>query len=244
MQQHRPIHNPVAPATKVATPSFRRYEFLRRGLECWIAAVALLGLLPLFALVAVAIKFDSRGPVFYRQRRVGRNRRRAGGRSLRLFGNVYRLDLRRRDVGGPVFEMVKFRTMRSDAEAASGPVWAQENDPRVTRTGRLLRKTRLDELPQLWNVLLGEMSLVGPRPERPEFVKQFVQQIEGYSDRHLVTPGITGLSQIRQGYDTCLEDVKRKLQHDLEYIQRRSLVLDLAICWSTVAVMFTGRGAQ
>ena len=140
--------------------------------------------------------------------------------------------------------MVKFRTMRVDAEARSGAVWAQENDPRVTRVGRLLRDTRLDELPQLINVLRGEMSLIGPRPERPEFVRQFVDQIAGYELRHLVTPGITGLSQVRQGYDRCLDDVRRKLCHDLEYIRRRSLWMDLSVALRTLGVMIGHVGAR
>lgn len=224
-------------------PVYRTYDQVRRAVDLTVATVGLLFGLPVMALIALAVKLDSPGPVFYGQDRVGRNRRRLQ-RSMRLFGNVFRIDLRRTDESGKVFRMYKFRTMRQDAEAKTGPVWATANDPRVTRVGRLLRKTRLDELPQLWNVFKGEMTLIGPRPERPEFVRQFSVAIPGYSDRHWVTPGITGLSQIRQGYDRCLDDVRRKVGHDLEYIRNRSPRLDLYILWCTVSVVFTGRGAH
>ena len=125
-----------------------------------------------------------------------------------------------------------------------GAVWAQAHDPRVTAVGRFLRDIRLDELPQLWNVLRGEMTLIGPRPERPEFVQDFVKCIDGYEQRHYVTPGITGLSQVRQGYDKCLEDVRRKLGHDVEYIRNRSLRLDVAIAMQTIGVMVGHFGAH
>ncbi|NUQ01087.1 MAG: sugar transferase [Armatimonadetes bacterium] len=221
----------------------RPYDRLRRLVDIVASLLGLVLLAPLMLAIAVAIKLDSHGPVFFRQQRVGRNRR-LQQTSMRLLPNVFRLDLRRDHQSfGRIFEMVKFRTMRVDAEAQTGPIWSTEHDPRVTRVGRVLRRTRLDELPQLWNVLRGEMSLVGPRPERPEFVRMFVQTIDGYAERHWITPGITGLSQVRQGYDRCLDDVRRKLGHDLEYIQRRSLWLDLQICWRTVAVMLVGRGS-
>ncbi len=239
----QPAVGPVDVAVLTQMPQFVVYDRVRRLVDILVASVGILLTAPLFVLIAVAIKLDSRGPVFYSQRRVGRNRRRQQV-EMRVFGNVFRLNLRREGGHGQVFNMIKFRTMRQDAEAATGPVWAQEHDPRVTRVGRFLRATRLDEIPQLLNVLRGEMTLVGPRPERPEFVKQFVAQIDGYADRHWVTPGITGLSQVRQGYDRNIDDVRRKVRHDLEYIRRRSPWLDTQICWQTVSVMFTGRGAH
>ncbi len=243
MQQQRTVRDPHTVAQRAQRGNFRRYDALRRTLDVLVAVTGLVLLAPLFVLVALAIRLDSPGPVFYSQARVGRDRRRRDS-SLWLFGNVFRLDLRRDNEGGRVFRMIKFRTMRQDAEAVTGPVWAQENDPRVTRIGRHLRQTRLDELPQLWNVLKGEMTIVGPRPERPELVREFNEQIAGYAHRHLVTPGITGLAQIRQGYDRCLDDVKSKLAHDLEYIEYRSLWLDLYICLATIGVMAFGRGAR
>jgi len=224
-------------------PRVGLYPMLKRGVDVLVAATGLALLWPLFLIIAVAIRRDSRGPVFFRQVRVGRDRR-VGVQALWRFENVVQLDVRRDDWHGELFTMLKFRTMRADAEATTGAVWAQEADPRVTRVGRFLRDTRLDELPQLINVLRGEMSLIGPRPERPEFVQQFVHQIVGYELRHLVTPGITGLSQVRQGYDRCLDDVRRKLGHDLEYIRRRSLWMDLAVAARTLGVMVGHVGAR
>jgi lipopolysaccharide/colanic/teichoic acid biosynthesis glycosyltransferase len=220
----------------------RVYAAFKRAVDVVIAVVGLLGCLPLFAVIALAIKLESRGPVFFRQVRVGRNRRREQA-PLWRFENVVQLDVRRDEFFGELFTMIKFRTMRADAEARSGAVWAIDNDPRVTRVGRFLRDMRLDELPQLINVLRGEMTLVGPRPERPEFVRDFVTQIDGYELRHLVTPGITGLSQVRQGYDRCLDDVRRKLGYDLTYIRNRSLRLDVGIALSTLRVMVGHFGA-
>ncbi|MBI5834749.1 MAG: sugar transferase [Armatimonadetes bacterium] len=216
---------------------------VKRMVDLVASSIALLALWPLFVAVAVAIRLDTKGPVLFRQVRVGRNRR-VAAKALRRFENVVQLDVRREDWHGELFTMFKFRTMRSDAEASTGAVWAQEGDPRVTRVGRFLRDTRLDELPQLINVLRGEMSLIGPRPERPEFVRQFVHQIAGYDLRHVVTPGITGLSQVRQGYDRCLDDVRRKLCHDLEYIRSRSLWMDLSVALRTLGVMIGHVGAR
>lgn len=230
-------------AAELGLPLFRPYDVLRRFADLVLGLGGLVLLAPLFLLVAVAIKLDSRGPIFFVQPRVGRDRRRRQ-LSMRLFANVIRLDVRRGDLSGQIFNMVKFRTMRQDAEATTGPVWAVENDPRVTRVGRLLRRSRLDELPQLWNVVRGEMTFIGPRPERPEFVQRFVREIDSYGCRHLVTPGITGLSQVRQGYDRCLDDVRRKVAYDLEYIRSRSLLVDLQVCLATVSVMLLGRGAH
>ena len=142
------------------------------------------------------------------------------------------------DIGGQPFLITKFRSMRVDAEAVSGPVWAQANDPRVTRVGRFLRRTRLDELPQFWNVLKGEMSIVGPRPERPAFVRQLREEIGHYPLRHQVPPGITGWAQVNRRADQTVDDVRIKVDYDLEYLQRRSLWFDIWIMLKTLPVMF------
>jgi len=233
------------------------------GRRFWDIVLALvLGVLalPVGLIIAVLIKLDSPGPVFYGQERVGLNRRRQSRPSRSSLAALLEpwwpkwlpfpfapptfLERRRRDAHGRVFTMYKFRTMREDAEQETGPVWAQEEDPRVTRVGRFLRRTRLDELPQLWNILKGDMTFIGPRPERPFFVNQFQELIPAYSRRLEVKPGLTGLAQIYVGYDKSLEDVKRKVAYDLDYIERRSLWLDLQIIWQTVGVLLTGRGAR
>jgi lipopolysaccharide/colanic/teichoic acid biosynthesis glycosyltransferase len=147
------------------------------------------------------------------------------------------------DLGGQVFTIYKFRTMRVDAERGSGAVWAQENDPRVTRLGRYMRILRLDEIPQFWNVLLGDMNIVGPRPERPSIVSRLREDIPEYQARHRVKPGITGLAQINQQYDASLEDVRSKVSWDLRYIREQGLLLDLSILLRTVpAVILKYRG--
>ena len=158
---------------------------------------------------------------------------------------LVRLERRRVDYAGRPYRMFKFRTMRVDAEADGRPVWAQREDPRVTPVGRVLRKLRLDELPQLVNVLHGEMNLVGPRPERPTIVLRLRDEIAGYALRHRVRPGITGWAQVNQHYDTCLEDVRSKLRYDLEYVERvrrHGVSEDLRILWRTVPVMLGRRG--
>jgi exopolysaccharide biosynthesis polyprenyl glycosylphosphotransferase len=145
--------------------------------------------------------------------------------------------------GGRHFTIYKFRTMRNDAEAA-GAVWASQNDPRITKAGRLMRKTRLDELPQLWNVLKGDMSIVGPRPERPEFLEQLQDAVPFWTRRHLVKPGITGWAQVRRGYTADAEGTAEKLSYDLWYLRHRSLLIDLAVCVKTFTTIFTGSGAR
>jgi lipopolysaccharide/colanic/teichoic acid biosynthesis glycosyltransferase len=193
-----------------------------------IALTALIVMAPIMALIALAVRLTSRGPVIYRQVRVGEDRR----------GGSNRQDSRRRhDYGGRLFTMYKFRTMRVDAEANGQAVWAQKNDPRTTPIGKFLRTTRLDELPQLWNVLRGDMNIVGPRPERPSIFAQLREEIPFYAQRQRVKPGITGWAQINQAYDSCLEDVKSKVQYDLEYVQQRSVVHDLRIMSRTLPVM-------
>lgn len=212
----------------------------------WVCAlVGLLCVLPLMGLIALAIRFDSPGPIIYRQQRVGINRRRQNRRSSSdalLHCRRQGSDRRRENLFGRPFMVYKFRTMVADAEKRCGPVWATKNDPRTTRIGRFLRKTRLDELPQLFNVLRGEMSMVGPRPERPHFIQQLTKQIDSYSRRLDVLPGITGLAQVERGYDGTIEDVKSKVDCDLRYIQSRSIRKDLAIMFRTVGVVLGCRG--
>jgi exopolysaccharide biosynthesis polyprenyl glycosylphosphotransferase len=171
---------------------------------------------PLLVLSAIAIKLDSRGPILFRQIRVG--------------------------LEGKTFVVYKFRSMREDAENDTGPVWAQEADTRVTRVGRVLRKVRLDELPQLFNVLRGEMSLVGPRPERPYFVDLLEQEIPFYDLRHSVKPGITGWAQVCCPYGASIEDAHQKLQYDLYYAKNMSLRLDAVILLKTLRVVLFGKG--
>jgi lipopolysaccharide/colanic/teichoic acid biosynthesis glycosyltransferase len=202
--------------------------FTKRAMDIILALIGLLITLPLVPLLALAIKLDSKGPVFFKQKRVGLAT----------------------DQGVHYFYMIKFRSMRSDAETASGPVWATENDPRITRVGRFLRKSRLDELPQLFNVLAGDMSIVGPRPERPHFVEKLDQSIPYYNERVFhVKPGITGFAQINCEYDTSEESVKTKLLYDHAYAARLTsfgefIRADLEIMVKTVTVMFTGKGAK
>ena len=205
-----------------------RSEIASRVMNVTIAALALFVMLPVLALIALAVWLSSKGPVIYMQVRVGEDRR----------GGSMRDDSRRRhDYGGRLFKMYKFRTMRVDAEANGKAVWAQQNDPRTTSIGAFLRKTRLDELPQLWNVIVGDMNIVGPRPERPSIFAQLREEIPMYAQRQRVKPGITGWAQVNQAYDTCLDDVKNKVQLDLEYVQQRSVVHDLRIMSMTLPVM-------
>lgn len=173
---------------------------------------------PIMLLAALCIKLDSRGPVLYRQERVGLN--------------------------GVGFMVAKFRSMRTDAEGDGQPRWATEQDDRVTRVGNIMRKLRIDELPQLFNVLKGEMSLVGPRPERPFFVEQLTQQIPYFAARHSVKPGVTGWAQVRYQYGATVEDSQEKLQYDLYYVKNHSLFLDLVVLFETVGVVLTGKGAR
>ncbi len=211
------------------------------------AAILLVLFAPLAAFIALAIRLDSAGPVIYRQERVGLNRRRAARRRRRADVHTdprRRADRRLLPAEGRPFLINKFRTMVANAEHQVGPTWAQKDDPRITRAGRALRATRLDELPQLWNVLRGDMSLVGPRPERPFFVARFAERIPHYRNRLHASPGITGLAQVEHRYDSCEEDVRRKLAFDLAYIQRYSLSADFRILAKTAFVMLTGRGAQ
>jgi lipopolysaccharide/colanic/teichoic acid biosynthesis glycosyltransferase len=203
-----------------------------------IALSALLLLLPVMVLIAVAIRLSSKGPIFYTQTRVGLNRRR-----LLPAGARYR----EADRAGKPFTMYKFRTMRVDGTgpgaAPAAQVWATPDDPRITPIGSILRHYRLDELPQLVNVLLGDMEIVGPRPEQPAIFAKLREQIPGYQGRQGVRPGITGWAQINQHYDSSIDDVRRKLTFDLEYINRRSITEDLRIMVRTLPVITGGFGA-
>ncbi len=197
----------------VKTP---RTEIIKRTVDMALSLAGVLVAVPLMALVAVAIKLESAGPVLFRQPRLGQN--------------------------GRGFILNKFRSRRRDAEKETGPVWARESDPRVTRVGAFLRRARLDELPQLFNVLVGDMSFIGPRPERPEFVYELQKQIPFYMERLSVKPGVTGWAQVRYGYGASVEDALEKLQYDLYYIKNLSLFLDLVILLNTIQVVLFARG--
>ncbi len=195
----------------------RSTRVFKRAVDLVLAAIGLVLAAPLMLLTALAVRLDSPGPIFYRQERVGENDR--------------------------LFTLCKFRSMRSDAEKGT-PQWAQSNDSRVTRVGRFIRLTRLDELPQLLNVLRGDMSFVGPRPERPYFVQQLTAQIPFYAERHAVKPGVTGWAQVRYRYGSSVEDAMEKLRYDLYYIKHLSIAFDLTIVIDTVKVIVCAKGAQ
>ncbi len=226
----------LSPLTRRA---IRAFDILASGL-------ALLLLSPVFLILAILIRLESPGPVIYRQLRTGLNLRTNDRRrhtNIRVIEERRRLDRRRAPVPGRPFEIYKFRSMVTDAEK-NGIQLAKKNDARVTRLGKLMRRTRIDELPQFWNVLRGDMSIVGPRPERPEIIAYLAEQIPGYTDRLGVKPGITGLAQIRNGYDTDLEHIRRKITLDRYYIQKCSLVNDLKIILRTLRVVVRGEGAM
>jgi len=193
------------------------FRLVRRILNFVVGLAGLLLTLPLIPAVALAIRLDSPGPVLYRQKRVGK--------------------------GGREFYCLKFRTMLQDAEADIGPTWADDDDPRITRVGKFLRISRLDEIPQLWCVLKGDMAFVGPRPERPEFVEWLSREIPYYGLRHVVAPGITGWAQIQYKYGNSVEDAKEKLQYDLFYVKNASVGLDLLILFQTIKTVLRLRGA-
>jgi len=194
------------------------FRIMRRVLNFTVALIGLILALPVLPFVILAVKLDSPGPVLYRQKRVGRR--------------------------GAHFYCYKFRTMRKDAEADTGPTWADDQDPRITRVGKFLRLARLDEIPQLWCVLKGDMAFVGPRPERPEFVEWLTRELPYYGVRHMVRPGITGWAQVRYKYGNTIEDAKEKLQYDLFYIKNASIGLDILIMFQTIKIVVLGRGAQ
>lgn len=196
-----------------------------------------------FVIIPILIKLNSRGPIFYKQQRVGLNHRYRDRRMIRLKVDHDRRKGERRklDLYGRPFMVYKFRTMYVDAEKHSGAVWAKKDDPRITSVGRILRFTHIDEIPQFFNVLCGEMSLVGPRPERPQFIPKLAQEIPNYPKRLAVKPGITGIAQIVCGYDETIEDVKRKLTYDLFYVQHNSLKEDISILLKTLWVIVRGK---
>jgi sugar transferase (PEP-CTERM system associated) len=194
------------------------FRIVRRGLNFSLALVGLVISFPLLPFILLAVKLDSSGPALYRQKRVGRR--------------------------GVTFYCYKFRTMRQDAEADTGATWAADDDPRITRVGKFLRASRLDEIPQLWCVLKGDMHFVGPRPERPEFVEWLSKEIPYYGVRHVVRPGITGWAQVQYKYGNTLEDAREKLQYDLFYIKNASVGLDLLILFQTIKIVLLGRGAR
>jgi lipopolysaccharide/colanic/teichoic acid biosynthesis glycosyltransferase len=194
------------------------YLALKRATDISLSLLGIISLFPLGVIISLLILMESRKPIFYVQNRVGK--------------------------GGKIFKMYKFRSMVNGAERQCGPVWAKENDPRITPIGRIIRKTRIDELPQLFNVLKGEMSMVGPRPERPEFVATLRQEIPEYTKRLKLKPGLTGLAQVNHRYDTCLDDVRKKLESDIEYMEKQNLSIDLKILTKTIGVVLTGKGAH
>ena len=216
----RLILDGLNPSTLIFTHGFNvkaTQQILRRIVSIAISSVCLLFCLPILPCLMIAVRLSSPGPIFFRQVRVG--------------------------LRGKQFEVIKFRTMRQDAEK-DGAQWATKNDSRVTRLGRFMRKTRLDEIPQLWNVLKGDMGFVGPRPERPEFVEWLKSEIQFYELRHIIRPGLTGWAQVRYGYGATLEETKRKLEYDLYYAKHMSVGLDLLIAFETIKTIILRRGAQ
>ena len=211
----------ISPSWLIFSEGFKlkeTFRMLRRLVSIIVSLISLILVLPLLPVISILIKLTSPGPILYRQKRVGRN--------------------------GIPFTCLKFRTMRADAEAASGAQWAGDDDPRITSLGRWLRRSRLDEIPQLWNVLRGDMGFVGPRPERPEFVEWLNQEIPYYNLRHIIRPGITGWAQIRYQYGATLGESKEKLRYDLYYIKHLSVSLDLMIIMETLKIVLLGRGAR
>jgi sugar transferase (PEP-CTERM system associated) len=208
------------PSTLIFAEGFRMsatQQLFRRLLSFAVSIIALVICLPFLPIITLAVRLSSPGPIFFSQTRVGKR--------------------------GQLFTAYKFRTMRQDAEA-QGAVWASKDDPRVTSIGRFLRMTRLDEIPQFWNVLRGDMAFVGPRPERPEFVQWLSQEIPFYDLRHMIRPGITGWAQVRYQYGASLDETKRKLEYDLYYVKHQSIGLDLLIMFETIKTILLRRGAQ
>jgi sugar transferase (PEP-CTERM system associated) len=210
----------VRPSWLIFTGPGRQKRFTslsRIAVHRLAALIGFLLSLPIIIVTAILIKLESRGPIFYKQERVGKN--------------------------GRTFVLTKFRSMRVDAEK-EGPVWASKGDDRTTRVGRIIRKVRVDEIPQFWNIIKGDMNFVGPRPERPHFVAQLAEEIPYYEQRHLIAPGLTGWAQIKYPYGASIEDARQKLQYDLFYIKNHGLVFDAIILFETVKIILFGRGAQ
>ena len=217
-----------------ATEQTHKRATLHRLMNLAIALTALVLLSPLLFVFALIVKFTSPGPIFYSQPRVGIDRRRSGASA--------NYDRRGRDLGGRPFMIYKFRTMRINAEAPTGAVWATKGDARVTAIGGFMRKYRIDEIPQLVNVIRGEMNIVGPRPERPSIFSSLCDDIAEYPLRQRTKPGITGWAQVNQGYDTNLDDVRNKVRYDLEYLSRQGIAEDLRIMAKTLPVMILRKG--
>ncbi len=219
--QGRLMLESITPSWFIFSNGFRRtskFSICKRFIDIVLSCIGLLLTLPFFPLIALAIKLDSPGPVFFRQERFGNKEKR--------------------------FELYKFRTMRQDAEKGTGAVWAEKNDPRITKLGHFFRGSRIDEIPQLINVLKGDMSFIGPRPERPEFVEKLKQVIPYYSKRHFIKPGLTGWAQVRYPYGSSVEDAVEKLRYDLYYIKNISPFLDTLIFLETIKVVLFGRGGR
>ena len=212
-----------------------RSVLLQRAMNILIASIALVCVSPIMLVFAALVKLTSPGPIFYSQARVGLDRRR--GRA-----DTAMYDRRTRDVGGRPFMIYKFRTMRVNAEGVAGAVWATRTDSRVTSVGGIMRKYRVDELPQLVNVIRGEMNIVGPRPERPSIFSRLCDDIEEYPLRQQAKPGITGWAQVNHNYDTSVDDVRKKVRYDLEYLQRQGVAEDLLIMAKTLPVMIFNKG--
>jgi len=211
----------ITPSWIIFSSGFRRTSLLtliKRASDIVLSMIGLLLIMPFVPFIALAIKLDSPGPLLFSQVRVGSREK--------------------------PFKLYKFRTMGRDAEKASGAVWAEKNDPRVTRVGAFLRNSRIDEIPQLYNVLKGDMSFIGPRPERPEFVENLKKIIPYYSKRHFIKPGVTGWAQVKYPYGASVHDAVEKLRYDLYYIKHFSIVLDLLIFFETIKVVVFGRGAR
>ena len=211
----------VKPSWFVFSDGFHRskwIDLLKRVTDLAAGIIGLAAAMPIMVVVALVVRLESKGPIIFRQTRVGRM--------------------------GKYFEVLKFRSMNVDAEKSNGAQWASENDPRVTRIGRFLRKYRLDELPQFVNVIRGEMSFVGPRPERPEFVRELRKTIPYYDERHSVRPGLTGWAQVQYAYGSSIEDAFNKLEYDLFYLQNMSLTFDLAIIFRTIRIVIGGHGGR
>jgi sugar transferase (PEP-CTERM system associated) len=211
----------INPSWLVFSDGFKKSpttRLVKRGVGFILSILMSILLSPLLLLVAVAIKLDSKGPVFFNQERVGEN--------------------------GEPYAILKFRSMQDDAEAQSGPVWAEEDDPRITRVGRIIRKLRIDELPQIWNVIKGDMSFVGPRPERRFFVEGLKKKVPYYNERFSVKPGITGWAQVMYGYGATEDDALQKLKYDLYYVKNMSLLMDLVVIFHTVKIVLLGRGSR
>jgi sugar transferase (PEP-CTERM system associated) len=215
------VVNAINPSWLIFSKGFRKSRIrrvMKRSVDLLLSLVLLILFSPLILIIALLIKIDSKGSVIFSQERVGQNRK--------------------------IYRMHKFRSMVQDAETMSGPIWAEDNDVRITRVGRVIRKCRFDEIPQLWNVLKGEMSFVGPRPEREHFVDQLVKIVPYYQERHTVKPGLSGWAQVSYGYGASVEDAIEKLNYDLFYIKNMTFFMDLMIVMRTIKIVLFRKGAR